>query len=103
MLLLQLDFTHNWVQLFRDEVVKNFDQLVRHRVGQQLLAELTDEFFYFFALFVVAKGDRLAMRTGSRCSSNSVQIAFGLCWETEVEHGFNRGDIESSSNQVSRE
>ena len=66
----------------------HFDKFVGEGVGQNLLVQLVDDLLYVFPLFIVAKSDSLSVTASSCRASYSMEVAFGLSGETEVEDSF---------------
>ena len=101
LLLLKLDLAQEWVECAADEVVGDFDKLLRDGVGQQLLAELADQLFDLFTLLIIAKRHSLSVGASSCRSTDSVQVPLGLRRETKVENGLHRGYVYAPCNQIS--
>ena len=69
---------------------------------QKLLSKLADEFLDISPLLIIAERHSLAMAARTSRATDSMQVAFRLCRETEVEDCLNCRDVESTSNQVCR-
>jgi len=87
--------------LVGDELVTKFDDFGGDHVTVELLAHLAGKLLDLFTLFIVTKSNGRSLGTSTSSSTDTMEVAFGLIGEREVDDCTDSGDIKSSSHKVS--
>jgi hypothetical protein len=64
------------------------------------MSQLPVQLLDLSSLLIIAESHTHSVHACASCSANTMQIAFGFVRETEVDHGFDVGDIQATGNQI---
>ena len=87
--LLKLNLAHERVESLADKLVRCLYKLHIYSEWQHFLAKLVDKLLDVSTLLIITEGDSLAVASSAGCSADSMQVALGLCRETEIQNSFN--------------